>query len=463
MYNKIIATVKGRKRRQYAMSLNLMDDAVSQIVSALEEKGQIDNSVIIFASDNGGCYGAGGKNGPLRGTKGSLFEGGTRIDSFFWSPLIPSSAQGTVYKSLFHISDWFPTILSMTGTSYTPEVGYELDSFDHLDAMLYNKTGPRTSMLYNAYHNVDTYQFDMWINGSFAVRNLQYKLMHTYDSSVYGVWYQPEELNYDDDAISTETRCAASSNNDGTFTYWLFDLTTDPYETTNLYDSLEDEHVTAKEELYKLYYQYIENAYELTNDFSANRRAFQTWRKHDNYIVPYVNTDDLEMYKGTYPEDCGVYTMYSTDDDENYTPLKPDDDSPHSGPPGNNDDSKPNKPPSSSSSSSSTSTTTSPTPIPSLVSSSSSSTVSPTTAQPTPDDVLETTKPTINHSSESRTTMSPSPKPSIASSSSGSSSSSSGGSSSNRPANPSSAISSSSSSTTKSSGTKTVIGTLPPT
>ena len=37
------------------------------MISALDEKGQLDNSVIIFASDNGGCYGAGGKNGPLRG------------------------------------------------------------------------------------------------------------------------------------------------------------------------------------------------------------------------------------------------------------------------------------------------------------------------------------------------------------------------------------------------------------
>jgi arylsulfatase A-like enzyme len=57
------------------MSLLLLDDAVSTIHTAVKDKGIADNTYIIFASDNGGCYKSGGQNGPLRGTKGSLFEG----------------------------------------------------------------------------------------------------------------------------------------------------------------------------------------------------------------------------------------------------------------------------------------------------------------------------------------------------------------------------------------------------
>jgi len=76
MYDRIISDVKGRKRRQYAMSLVLLDEAVESVHDALVEREMLDNSFIIFASDNGGCYGSGGKNGPLRGTKGTLFEGG---------------------------------------------------------------------------------------------------------------------------------------------------------------------------------------------------------------------------------------------------------------------------------------------------------------------------------------------------------------------------------------------------
>lgn len=172
----------------------------------------------MYRSDNGGCYGAGGKNGPLRGTKGSLFEGGTKVDSFMWSPLLPDAARGKLYTNMFHIADWFPTILAITGTSFTPAQGYDLDGVNHLPAILDGESSPREYMLYNFYYNVDYYDFDMWINGSFAVRNEQFKLMHTYNSSIYAVWYQPEDLNSDDDAITTETRCAASSNKDGDFT-----------------------------------------------------------------------------------------------------------------------------------------------------------------------------------------------------------------------------------------------------
>ena len=146
-----------------------------------------------------------------------MFEGGTKVDSFLWSKMLPKKSQGKLYDNLFHISDWFPTILAITGTTYTPETGHELDGVNHIPAMLYGHSTPREYLLYNWYYNVDYYYFDMWINGSFAIRNSQYKLMHTFNSSTYGVWYQPEETLDDDDAITTENRCTASFNNDGGF------------------------------------------------------------------------------------------------------------------------------------------------------------------------------------------------------------------------------------------------------
>jgi len=72
MYKKIKKHVDGRKRRQYAMSLYLMDEAIAKIAKAVDKVGQMDNTYFIFTSDNGGCYTAGGRNGPLRGNKGEL-------------------------------------------------------------------------------------------------------------------------------------------------------------------------------------------------------------------------------------------------------------------------------------------------------------------------------------------------------------------------------------------------------
>lgn len=106
MYDNIHSEVVGHKRRQYAMALNVLDDAVEDIYNALVERGISNNTYIIFASDNGGCYLSGGKNGPLRGTKGSLFEGGSKVDAFIYSDMISEEFRGMRYTGLMHVSDW---------------------------------------------------------------------------------------------------------------------------------------------------------------------------------------------------------------------------------------------------------------------------------------------------------------------------------------------------------------------
>lgn len=54
-------------------------------------------------SDNGGCVFGGGRNGPLRGFKATLFEGGTKVDAFVYSPLLTAAQQGTEYNNLMHV------------------------------------------------------------------------------------------------------------------------------------------------------------------------------------------------------------------------------------------------------------------------------------------------------------------------------------------------------------------------
>lgn len=59
--------------------LMYLDKTVGQLVDYLEETGWLDNSVIVVASDNGGCPPDGGSNLPLRGVKGSYWEGGVKV------------------------------------------------------------------------------------------------------------------------------------------------------------------------------------------------------------------------------------------------------------------------------------------------------------------------------------------------------------------------------------------------
>ncbi len=62
-------------------------------------------------ADNGGD-GVGSSNVPLRGGKGTLFEGGVRVPAFVSGPLVPA---GVVSHDLFHITDWLPTLSDVAG------------------------------------------------------------------------------------------------------------------------------------------------------------------------------------------------------------------------------------------------------------------------------------------------------------------------------------------------------------
>lgn len=56
-----------------------MDKKIGELMDLLEAEGWLENSIIVVASDNGGCPSGGGCNYPLRGTKGSMFEAGTKV------------------------------------------------------------------------------------------------------------------------------------------------------------------------------------------------------------------------------------------------------------------------------------------------------------------------------------------------------------------------------------------------
>lgn len=147
-----------------------------------------------------------------------------------------------------------------------------------MNAWMGMENSPRDLILYNYYTNVDFYTFDMWVNGSFAIRDTQFKLMHAFNSTTYAIWYNTESIDEDDDALDADVRCAPQAGfNDGEFTYWLFDLINDPYETTNLYYSEELYVKTARETLYSKLPGFFAKSKTLEYPTRGNLAAFQVW------------------------------------------------------------------------------------------------------------------------------------------------------------------------------------------
>lgn len=127
-------------RQIFAGMLTCMDEGIGNVTRALARAGMLEDSVIIFTTDNGGPsldspgldY-TGSSNYPLRGGKHSIWEGGTRGVALVWAGvrtrLIPEHRRGIRLDDLMHGADWFPTLCSLAGILDNCEK-LELDGVD---------------------------------------------------------------------------------------------------------------------------------------------------------------------------------------------------------------------------------------------------------------------------------------------------------------------------------------------
>ncbi len=111
---EVPADVPNRKRRiRYAAFVETLDHYVGQLLIGLDESGLRDNTLVVFTSDNGGHpeYVA---NGPLRGSKWNLYEGGIRVPFLArWPRQIPA---GAVCSAPVIGYDLLPTFAEVAGT-----------------------------------------------------------------------------------------------------------------------------------------------------------------------------------------------------------------------------------------------------------------------------------------------------------------------------------------------------------
>ncbi|KAL3223820.1 hypothetical protein MRX96_027128 [Rhipicephalus microplus] len=159
----------GEKNRTiYAGMVDALDQSVGEVVKALSDARMLQDTIIIFSSDNGGqpwgFHTTRSINWPLRGSKGTVWEGGTRVPAFIWSPLLVRTQR--VSYQLMHITDWLPTLYSIAGGS-VHALG-KLDGYNMWEHLCYGLGSPRVEMLYN----ID-YRF---LNSS-ALRLWRYKLV----------------------------------------------------------------------------------------------------------------------------------------------------------------------------------------------------------------------------------------------------------------------------------------------
>lgn len=182
-------------RAQYLGQLHFLDKEIGSVVNTLKENDLIENTIIIFISDNGGSTPIYANNNPLRGSKYTLYEGGIRVPLLIVYP--QKIKRATVSDQLISSMDILPTICKAVGIKI-PE---NIDGMDISPVL----SGDKTTILH---------QTLVWDNkAQTAVRKGKWKLRTASDRAKANSNYEMVKMEYGE---------------------YLYDLEKDPGETTNL-------------------------------------------------------------------------------------------------------------------------------------------------------------------------------------------------------------------------------------
>lgn len=147
------------KRKIYAGMTTALDEAVGKIVDTLRRQNLLKNTIILFASDNGGpAPGRITSNAPFRGGKGALYEGGVRSPGFvFWEGRVKP---GTVVNAPLHIVDWYPTLLGLAGANLEQKL--PLDGRDAWPVITQGAPSPHDVIVLNSAPNSGAIRVGDW-------------------------------------------------------------------------------------------------------------------------------------------------------------------------------------------------------------------------------------------------------------------------------------------------------------
>lgn len=131
-------------RAAYAAMITRMDGYVGRVLDLLDELGLRENTIVVFSSDNGATYLGPMAEffdsvGPLRGLKGSSYEGGLRVPAIVRYP--GKVKAGSQNDRVSGFEDWMPTLLEMAGAA--DAVPANCDGISMADTLLGGAQDPR--------------------------------------------------------------------------------------------------------------------------------------------------------------------------------------------------------------------------------------------------------------------------------------------------------------------------------
>ncbi len=217
----------------YAMN-RCMDKGIARILETLEERGLTNNTIVLFASDNGPAFrwrdvDCRRYNGHFNGNKGNTYEGGIRVPAIVRWPA--GLEGGRQLDGLVHFTDWMPTFLAAAGCERSGELA--LDGQDVLPVLREERGQTNTTRFWqwNRYTPI--------ADGNAAMRDGRWKLLRPTIPETMRMTPEDIEmdsqLKYEPDSISEISQLPEPEREDFDVPNpLLFDLDEDPYEQQDL-------------------------------------------------------------------------------------------------------------------------------------------------------------------------------------------------------------------------------------
>ncbi|MCK9478132.1 MAG: sulfatase [Firmicutes bacterium] len=162
----------------YGAAVECVDWSTGVILHELEKLGLDNNTLVIFTSDNGARGDYGGSNAPLRGRKGTSWEGGYRVPCIIrWKGKINPA----ICNSLVASMEFLPTIAAITGAQLPKN---QIDGYDISRSLMCGGEYPRETMLYYNRENLEAIRYKSWklhINHSNKYNNSNEQAVELYN------------------------------------------------------------------------------------------------------------------------------------------------------------------------------------------------------------------------------------------------------------------------------------------
>ena len=172
----------------YAAMVESMDTAVGKVLTALDELGLAENTIVCLTSDNGGLSTSEGSptsNLPLRGGKGWVYEGGIREAFMIRAPGV--TKPGAICEVPVMSIDFYPTLLELCGVPSNSQK--EVDGESLVPLLSGAKQTKRKSLFWHYPH----YSNQGGFPGG-AVRSGQWKLIERYEDGRHHLYHLGEDV-----------------------------------------------------------------------------------------------------------------------------------------------------------------------------------------------------------------------------------------------------------------------------